>query len=74
VIGAAAGGHDAVEFVFRAAFEIAQVLGIGRDAAFGERLVDALAIRKEQRVADVEEDGCNFVIGHCVVIFVERVS
>jgi hypothetical protein len=38
-------------------FQIAQKVGIGQDAAFGEGRVYALAIGEQQRVAHVEEDG-----------------
>src|SRR5208282_3446315 len=57
VIGAAVGGHHSIELILGSAFQVAQVLAIGHDAACGERRVNALAIGEEQRVANVEEDG-----------------
>ena len=36
------------------------MFGIGHEAAFSERRVNALAIGEEQRVADVEEDDFDF--------------
>jgi hypothetical protein len=60
VVGAAVPGHHPIELILDSAFQIAQVLAIGREAARGERRVNALAIGEKQRVAYVEEDGFNF--------------
>ena len=53
-------GHHSIELILGSAFQVAQVLGIGHDAAFGERRVNALAIGEEQRVAHVEENDFEF--------------
>ena len=60
VVGAAVGGHHAVETILGAAFQVAQVFGLGHKAAVGERRVNAAAIGEEQGVADVEEDEFGF--------------
>jgi hypothetical protein len=60
VVGAAIGGHHSVELILGSAFQIAQEVGIGYDAAFSERRVNALVIGEEQRVANVEEDDFDF--------------
>jgi hypothetical protein len=62
VVGAAVLGHHPIELILGSAFQIAQVLAIGHDAAFGERRVNALAIGKQQRVSNVEEDDFDFRI------------
>ena len=63
VVGAAVlyhPSHHPIEPILGAAFQIAQMLAIGREAAFGERRVNALAIGEQQRVANVEEDEFDF--------------
>jgi hypothetical protein len=48
--------HHSIELILGPAFQIAQVLAIGREAAFGERGVNTLAIGKQQRVANIEKN------------------
>jgi hypothetical protein len=60
VVGVAVLGHHPVELILGSAFEIAQVLTIGHEAAFGERRVNAVAIGEQQRVSNVEEDDFDF--------------
>ena len=56
VIGAAVLDHARVKLILSAALELAEKVGVGRDAAFGEGRVNAIAIGEEQGIADVEED------------------
>jgi hypothetical protein len=56
VVGVAVRGDHPVELILGSTFQIAQKVGIGQDAAFGEGRVYALAIGEQQSVANVEED------------------
>ena len=60
VVGGAVRDHHAVETILGAAFQIAQVLGIGREPALGERRMNTHAVGEQQRVAHVEEDDFDF--------------
>ncbi len=57
MVGAAVFDQAGVEVIFRAALEVTKELGVWSDAAIGQRCVDALAIREEQRVADIKKYG-----------------
>jgi hypothetical protein len=60
VVGVAVPGHHPIELILGSAFQIAQVLAIGREAAFDERRVNALTIGEQERIANVEEDDFDF--------------